>query len=230
MMSCNVLIVDDDKDFLEITSRYLRNNNFIVFSAQNVKEALTILSKKKIQLIISDVDMPGINGFEFLKSVRESRRYSNIPFILMSGKKITELDMLEGYNKGSDDYIIKPFSFPLLIAKIKNILKRAGVCENGKIIRISDMEIDVSAKSVSVGKKKVMLTKKEFELLLTLAKNKNNVFSPSQLLEIVWGYDTTKIDDPHTVETHISSLRKKLGTKISKKIKNISGYGYKFEL
>ncbi|NLH39478.1 MAG: response regulator transcription factor [Elusimicrobia bacterium] len=227
-MECNVLIVDDDKDFLDLLSRYLKNNNFLVYTALNVKSALKMLSQKKISLIISDVEMPGIDGYDFLKTVRESKKYSQIPFILMSGKKITEIDMIEGYEKGSDDYIIKPFSFPLMLSKIKAILKNRHICGENDI-KIGDLIISEVSKEVIIGKKEVQLTKKEYELLLLLAKNKNRVFSPQQILDQIWGYGSKGYDNPHTVETHISSLRKKLGKNISKKIENVPGYGYKFE-
>ncbi|HOL62367.1 MAG TPA: response regulator transcription factor [Elusimicrobiales bacterium] len=224
-MNCNILIVDDDKSFLELLSRFFKNKNFIVYSAENVKEALKIISTKKVDMILSDVEMPGINGYEFLKELRQSGKYHDIPFVLMSGKKITEIDLLEGYEKGTDDYLIKPFSFHVMFAKIKTILKNKKLCAEIRPIKISNLEIHEESKKVVCSKKEIKLTRKEYELLLVLSKNKNKVFSQEQLLNLVWDKNYS---DPHTVETHISSLRKKLKC-ISKKIKTVSGYGYKLE-
>ncbi|MCX7641772.1 MAG: response regulator transcription factor [Elusimicrobiales bacterium] len=228
-MECKILIVDDEKEFRELLTRYFKTNNFIVTQASNVKEALKIITQNKPHIIISDVDMPGINGFEFLKHLRNSPKYSDIPFILMSGKKITEIDIIEGYSIGSDDYIIKPFSFEILLAKVKAILKNRKLCSEKNIIKIGNIQINEEAKEVKTKSKKIKLTKKEFELLLLLAKNPKRVFSTIEILESIWDL-TTETLNPHTVETHISSLRKKLPTNVSKKIINISGYGYKIDI
>lgn len=147
----------------------------------------------------------------------------------MSGKKITDVDIIEGYSTGSDDYIIKPFKFEVLLAKLKALIKNRKICNEVEKIKIYDLEIDESAREVTFKKKKIKLTRKEFDLLLFLAKNPKKVFSPLQILNAVW--DTSdEITNPHTVETHISSLRKKLPKNISKKIVNMSGYGYKLDL
>lgn len=226
---CKILIVDDEKDFRELLGRYFKTNNFHVILSANAKEALKIISQSKPNIIISDVDMPGINGFEFLKTIRANPRYSDIPFILMSGKKINQIDIIEGYNYGSDDYIIKPFSFEVLLAKVKAILKNRKICLDKSTIKISStIEIDQDSKEVRLNGKKVKLTRKEFELLVFFAKNKKRVFSPAEILETVWGFNSDTLD-PHTVETHVSNIRKKLPA-LSKKLVNVPGYGYKLDL
>jgi len=227
-MQCSILIIDDDKDFLNLVSRYLESNSFSVFKAYTAKEGMSILNRKKIDIVISDVDMPGINGFELLKSIKTSRKHSGLPVILMSGKKISEIDILDGYNKGNEDYIVKPFSLPVLLAKIKNIMRYRNICVKENVFKIGPLYIYEEQRKAVKGKEEIKLTRKEFDIILTLAKNKNKIFSVAELLDIIWGYDLS--NNPHTVETHISSLRKKLGPEISKKIKNVSGYGYKLDL
>lgn len=227
-MKCSILIVDDDKNFRELLARYLKSHSFHVITASNSKEALNIIPKKKPTLIIADVNLPYVDGFQLLSTIRSSKKYSQIPFILISGKKTTEIDIIEGYNKGSDDYLIKPFSLEVLVAKIKSLLKNRKICGDESIIKIGNMIINENSKKITYQGKEIKLTKKEFEILLLLAKNKNIVFSKNEILELIWQEENNY--NTHTVETHISSLRKKLPKKIAKNIVNISGYGYKLEI
>lgn len=226
-MKCKILIVDDEKNFRELLARYLKNHSFSVITASNSKEAIELLSKHKPNLIITDVDLPYVDGFELLKSIRNSSKYSKLPVILISGKKTAEIDMIEGYNKGSDDYLIKPFSLEVLVAKIKSMLKNRNLCSSDGIIKFNELIVNESSKEIIYKDKKIKLTRKEFEILLLFIKNLNRVFSKYEILELIW--QQTNNYNPHTVETHISSLRKKLPSSIAKKIINISGYGYKLE-
>jgi DNA-binding response OmpR family regulator len=223
-MNATLLIVDDESDLIDILSRYFKTKDFIVHSATNVKEAMKILSNKNIDIILSDVDMPGISGYDFLKTLRNLPKHKNIPFILMSGKKISEIDILEGYDKGSDDYIIKPFSYHILYAKIKAILKNKTYTGKSKI-KIGKVLIDEESKEVFEGKKEIKLARKEFELLVFLYKNKNRVLTKEHLLNSIWNNNYVS---PHTIETHISNLRKKIKS-LDKKIISVSGYGYKLK-
>ena len=229
-MSGVVLVVDDDKDFAVLLARYLESNSFRVLKAFKAKDALSVLSKNKVDLVISDVEMPGMSGVELVKSIRDSQKTADLPIILMSGKKISEIDMIEGYTRGSDDYIVKPFSMPVLFAKMKNIIQRSKPRRKNDAIKIENVLISPSKRQVVRGDNEIPLTRKEFDLLLTLVKGKGRIFSHNDLLDLVWGYDPARYNNPHTVESHISSLRKKLGEKLSGKIKSVTGHGYKFDL
>jgi DNA-binding response OmpR family regulator len=142
----------------------------------------------------------------------------------MSGKRISEIDMIEGYQSGSDDYIVKPFSMQVLVAKIKNLLNRIYPLKNN-ILNHKGIFINLETRQAIVGKEKIKLTKKEFELLEILIKNKGKILSYDDILTSIW---SDKYSDPHTIETHISSLRGKLKKK-GKLIKNVSGVGYIIE-
>jgi DNA-binding response OmpR family regulator len=223
-MNYRLLIVDDDKEFLDILHRYLKSFSFDIYMANNVKTALSILHKKDIHLILSDVEMPGMSGLDFLKELRNNKKYRHIPFLLMSGKRISEIDIIEGYQSGSDDYIVKPFSMQVLVAKIKNLLNRIYPLKNN-ILNHKGIFINLETRQAIVGKEKIKLTKKEFELLEILIKNKGKILSYDDILTSIW---SDKYSDPHTIETHISSLRGKLKKK-GKLIKNVSGVGYIIE-
>ncbi|MEW5950597.1 MAG: response regulator transcription factor [Elusimicrobiota bacterium] len=225
-----VLIADDDRDFLEMLRRYLSAAGFSVYTFPNVKSALSSLSKISPDIVLTDVEMPGLSGFDFIKILRENPKFSSVPAIMMSGKRISEIDMIEGYHKGSDDYLVKPFSMQVLSAKIKNILKRAYPDreKDGNSISFGEFKLLLDSRKVLSGKKEVNLTKKEFDLILILAKEKGKIVSSEKILDSVWGYENASASDPHTIEQHISSIRKKLGLK--KEIKKVSGHGYILEI
>ncbi len=223
-MNYRILIADDDKDFLEMLERYLKSAGFDVFGCHNAKIAYSQLIKANPDLILTDVEMPGINGFEFLKMIRDNPKFSITPVIMMSGKKISEIDMIEGYQNGSDDYIVKPFSMHVLSAKIKALLKRAYPerDKKGNIVSIKGLKLSLDDRKAFVGNKELKLTKKEFDIILLLSISKGKIISKEKMLDSIWGYQS---GDPHTLEAHISSLRKKLGSK-GNMIKNVSGQGY----
>ena len=225
-----ILLVDDDQLVLNSTRRFLEDRGFRVAPAANGSEAVELARESRPDLVITDAEMKGLDGFTLCKAIKETEGFSGIPVIIVSGRKISEDDVLAGYNKGADDYILKPFSFPVLLAKIKAVMRRyEGVAENTDKIRRLGMVIDPSGRTVTVNGALVPLTRKEFDLLMSLITEEGRLLSVPYLLETVWGYDPASYNDPHTVGVHVSSLRKKLGAGIGAHIVSVTGHGYKFE-
>ncbi|MCM2266738.1 MAG: response regulator transcription factor [Elusimicrobiales bacterium] len=225
-----ILLVDDDKLVLNSTRRYLEGQGFNVAAADNGAEAVAMVKDFGPDLVVTDVEMKGLDGFALCKALKETEGFSCIPVIIVSGRKISEEDILAGYNKGADDYVIKPFSFPVLLAKMKAVMKRyEGVAAKTEKIKKLGMVIDPAARSVAIKNSMVNLTRKEFDLLMALITEEGRLLSVPYLLETVWGYDPASYNDPHTVGVHVSSLRKKLGADIGAHITSVTGHGYKFD-
>lgn len=229
-MICRILIVDDEEDILSIAKRYFEKRDMEVVTTNSGKKALALAKKMKPDLVIADVEMPDSDGRNLCLSIKKTPGLKKTPVIIMSGKKISEKDILEGYAKGSNDYVIKPFSFPVLLAKVKNLLMLYDKC-SGMVrhFREWNLKIDYDRKELFLKNRKVNLTRKEFGLLSILLEKKGKVAGNSYLLENVWGYEPALYNNPHTIEVHVSSLRKKLGRGVGGRIKKVTGYGYKFE-
>ena len=217
-----ILVVDDDVNIREVIKEYLRVNNYEVYQATNGIEALQILedNKNKINLVILDVMMPKMDGIECLKKIRTS---SNIPIIMLTAKTQEE-DKLIGFENGTDDYIVKPFSPKELVARVKAILNRDKLKHD--IYEFNKLKIDKTSKVVTINDKEIKLSPKEYDLLLYLVINKNIALSREDLLLNVWGYDF--YDDDRTVDTHIKTLRASIG-EYRNYIVTLRGMGYKFE-
>ncbi len=230
-MQKKALIVDDDKVTLAILEKFLGNHGFSVMTAYNGAEGLAVLEDARPDIIITDVEMPRMDGLAFCKRIKEDRSLASIPIIILSGKKIAESDLVSGYEKGADDYVIKPFSYPVLLAKVKAVLRRAKdrPASRPAIIRKAGFELDLGGRALKISGKPVKVTSKELDLFALLVSKPGHVLSLNQLLETVWGYDPANYSDPHTVEVHISNLRKKLGAKLAARLKAVPGHGYKFE-
>jgi DNA-binding response OmpR family regulator len=225
-----ILLVDDDKLVLNSTKRYLEGQGFNVAAAENGAEAVALASDFTPDLVVTDVEMKGLDGFALCKALKETEGFSGIPVIIVSGRKVSEDDILAGYNKGADDYVIKPFSFPVLLAKMKAVMKRyEGVAAKTEKIKKLGMLIDPAGRTVSIKGSIVNLTRKEFDLLMALITEEGRLLAVPYLLETVWGYDPASYNDPHTVGVHVSSLRKKLGADIGGHITSVTGHGYKFD-
>ncbi|MCG2726555.1 MAG: response regulator transcription factor [Elusimicrobia bacterium] len=232
-MQCKVFVIDDDKELLQVIRHYLENHGLRVTYSSNPLKALKTLTsakKDKPDLIITDAEMPKLDGFAVCKMVKSAPGLSKIPVIIISGKKISERDILNGYNKGADDYLLKPFSFPVLLAKIKILLTRHEACDkNRQTIKKWNMFVDCDERVLKIKGKNIKLTRKEFDLLNILLSKQGKIISVPYLLEAIWGYDPALYNDSHTVEVHVSSLRKKIGQNIAKHITKITGHGYKME-
>ena len=228
-MKERALIVDDDAELLGILRKYLENHGLETISAANGAEALAAAPAGKPDIIITDVEMPRMDGFTLCRRVKENKVLADIPVIIMTGKKISEADQVAGYGYGADDYVVKPFSYPVLLAKVRAMLRRAARGKKkASVFKAGDLELNLEGRTIKIKGKPVKLTSKEFDLLHTLASKPGKVLSLNSLLEAVWGYNTADYNDPHTVEVHVSNLRRKIGT-LGKRIKAVPGHGYKFE-
>jgi len=225
-----ILLVDDDKVVLDTTRRFLEGRGFQVAHTDNGSEAVMLAREVRPDFVITDAEMKGLDGFGLCKIIKETPELAGVPVIMISGKKIAEGDILTGYDKGADDYILKPFSFPVLLAKMKAVMKRyeAFHADAGKITKLG-MTIDPASRAVTIKDKVIQLTRKEFDLLTTLITCSGRALEVPYLLDTVWGYDPASYNDPHTVGVHVSSLRKKLGREIGSHIVSVTGHGYKFE-
>ena len=215
-----ILVVDDERLIRNVIREYLENEKYEVFEAENGFDALRVLETNRVDLIILDIMMPRMDGFETLKEIRKTK---DTPVIMLSAMKEEE-DKLSGFNLGVDDYITKPFSPKELVARVKVHLKRTNGKENAYTYK--DLKVDYLGRKVTVENKEVNLTPKEYELLTYFIKNKNVALSREQLLNSVWDYDY--YGDDRTVDTHVKMLRKSLG-KYRDLIRTVREVGYKYE-
>ncbi len=225
----NILIADDNRQIVSILSEYCKKNNFTFTTAYDGEEALNKVKKNKFDLILLDVMMPKKNGFDVCKEIRS---FSNIPIIMVTARG-EDFERIMGLEIGADDYIVKPFSPAEVIARVNAILRRIFPKEsslNSKIFSYSNLTVDLNNFTVKIDDSEVPLTKKEIEILWTLATNQSKVFTRENLLDSLWGYDY--FGDSRTVDSHIKRLRSKLDNYSHEKwnIKTIWGVGYKFEI
>jgi DNA-binding response OmpR family regulator len=221
----NILLVEDDERMREIVTDYFVKEGFKVFQAENGKEALEIFEEETIHLILLDIMLPLVDGWSVCKRLR---RISDVPIIMLTARADEE-DKLMGYDFGADDYVTKPFSPKVLVAKSKMLLKRVegSVGRIDGIISYGGIEINKLSRTVKIERETVDFAPKEYELLLYLMENKDIVLSRENILSKVWGYDY--FGDTRAVDTHIKKLRNKLGVKAAYII-TIIGSGYRFEV
>lgn len=223
-----ILIADDNKQIVSILSEYAKKEGFQSDSAFDGREALDLALKNDYDMILLDVMMPEIDGFEV---VREIRRVSNVPIIMVTARG-EDFEKIMGLDTGADDYIVKPFSPSEVLARVRAILRRIDPVEtkSKSIIKYDNLMIDLDEYITEIDGNSIPLTKKEMELLWILAENGNKVFSRENLLDSLWGYDY--YGDIRTVDSHIKRLRAKLDEYPHEnwEIKTIWGVGYKFEV
>ena len=224
MNKSRILIVEDDANILKLLRYNLEKAGYICLSFASGVEALEILERQAVDLIILDVMLPQMDGFEVCKRVKQNPKFAATPVIMLTARG-EEVDRIVGLELGADDYIVKPFSPRELLLRIKAILKRGRLQEEEKdIIEIDTLRVDIPRHKVTVSGKEIVLTAMEFNLLLTLMKRRGRLQSRDQLLEDVW--DISADVTTRTVDTHIKRLRQKLG-KMGKAIETVRGYGYR---
>lgn len=223
MEDIKILVVDDEARMRKLVKDFLSIKGYIVLEAQDGEEALKVFdANKDVKLILLDVMMPKMDGFEVLEAIRQ---YSKVPVMMLTARS-EERDELEGYKLGVDEYITKPFSPKILVARVEAVLRRTvGEAEDRLIA--GAIEIDKVARSVYIDKKPVDLSFKEYELLTYFIENKGIALSREKILSSVWNYDY--FGDARTIDTHVKKLRAKMG-ELGDYIKTVWGMGYKFEI
>jgi len=193
-------------------------------------EALMLVRESRPDLILVDAEMPGLDGHAVCRVLKKEASTKAIPVIIMSGSRIEEGDILAGFQGGADDYVLKPFSLPVLMARIQAVLRRyQNAAQAEKKLKRFGIELDPAGRTVKIGGKELPMTRKEFDLLTLLIGKAGRVLSIRYILEAVWGYDPADYNDPGTVEVHVCHLRKKLGPRLAKRLVAVMGHGYKFE-
>ena len=224
MEKLKILVVDDESRMRKLVRDFLVKQNFEVLEAGDGEEAVDIFFKEKdIALIILDVMMPKMDGWQVC---REIRKYSKVPIIMLTAKG-DERDELQGFDLGVDEYITKPFSPKILVARVEAILRRSNLLTNDDVISAGGIELDKAAHQVKIDGQEIELSYKEFELLAYFLENQGIALSREKILNNVWNYDY--FGDARTIDTHVKKLRSKLGEK-GEMIKTIWGMGYKFEV
>jgi len=229
-----ILIVDDEVHILELLRYNLESNGYQIVEADTGEGALEILKQIHVDLVLLDLMLPGIDGLEVLRHIRQSEELRQLPVVMLTAKN-KEFDTVIGLELGADDYIGKPFGIHEMLARIKAVMRRTKEIdisrETGQddILEIDELTINKSTHEVIIRGEYLELPLKEFELLTLLASNKGRVFDREYLLEKIWGYDY--YGETRTVDVHIRSLRKKieLDDKNPKHIKTVRGVGYKYK-
>lgn len=219
-----ILITDDEEKIRNMICKYAQYEGFETEEACDGLEAVEKCSRENFDLCVMDIMMPNLDGFSAVKEIKKFR--PDMPFILLSALG-EEYDRIHGFDIGVDDYVVKPFSSKELMMRIHAILKRVNASDSGSdILKVAEMEINFSARTVTIRGERVQLSPKEYELLAYLAKNAGIALTREQLLQNVWGYDF--FGDDRTLDTHIKLLRRNLGD-YAKYIVTLRGVGYRFE-
>ncbi|MGM7682561.1 response regulator transcription factor [Cytobacillus sp. Hm23] len=219
-----ILIVDDDANIRELLQHFLQTQGFVVTEAIDGKEALSILSNKKIHLAVVDIMMPNMDGFELCEEIKQ---FYDIPVILLTAKDQL-VDKERGYLTGTDDYLTKPFEPKELLFRIKALLRRFQIVNNN-VIYIGQTTIDRNSYEIHCNRKLLLLPLKEFDLLSQLASYPNRIFTRQELIENIWGRDFS--GDDRTVDVHIKRIRERFSTLTDDfAIITVRGIGYKLEV
>ena len=224
MDKIKILVVDDESRMRKLVKDFLRKSGYEVLEAGDGEEAVDIFFKdKEIALIILDVMMPKMDGWQVC---REIRQYSKVPIIMLTAKS-DERDELLGFDLGVDEYISKPFSPKILVARVEAILRRTGQTDTESVLEAGGIRINKTAHQATLDGEPLELSYKEFELLTYFLENQGIALSREKILNNVWNYDY--FGDARTIDTHVKKLRSKMGEK-GEYIKTIWGMGYKFEV
>lgn len=225
MKEKTIFVIDDDQNISELVALYLNKEGFKCHEYNDGESGLNAFQNNAPDLVLLDIMMPGMDGYEVL---REIRKISKIPVIMITAKGET-FDKVLGLELGADDYIVKPFDPKELTARVKAVIRRySSQREEKNIIALPNLTIDMSDFNIKFNGKTIELPPKELELLFYLASNPNRVFTREQLLDQIWGYDY--IGESRTVDVHVKRLREKLSGENSWELKTVWGVGYKFQI
>ncbi len=224
MAKKTILVVDDEKDLLDLIEYNLKKEGFNVLRAENGEQGIAVAKEGKPDLVLLDIMMPKMDGLEALELMRKDDDLKNIPIIFLTARS-DEKTEVEGLNKGGDDYITKPISTTKLISRIKAVMRRFDdTQESGNKLEVHDIEIDKDRYIVKRGAEEFQLPRKEFELLFFLASRRGKVLDRQTLLNKVWGDNIYVVD--RTVDVHVRKIREKLGDHY---IETVKGVGYRFK-
>ena len=223
MENLKVLIVDDETNIVQLAKLYLERDNFLVTAVGDGLEALEAIQRQHPDLVVLDLMLPGLDGFEICRRLREEG--NQVPIIMVTARD-EDIDKILGLELGADDYLTKPFNPRELVARVRAVLRRRASqpAASQSPIHIADLKIDLAGREVSIQGNKVQLRTQEFEVLKVLAENKGFVLSREQLLNKAWGYDF--YGQTRTVDVHIAQIRRKLADS-QVKIETVTGIGYK---
>jgi DNA-binding response OmpR family regulator len=218
-----VLVVDDEYSLRRLLRTYLEKEAFAVIEAENGLDALALLSRGNVDIALIDVMLPGLDGFELVRRIRHE---STIPIILLTARG-EETNRVAGLEVGADDYVVKPFSAPEVVARVRAQLRRAQGFDDATAapLRVGPIEVDPASRRCRVEGREVELTRREFDLLTTLMRTPNRVYRREELLDLVWGSEYVSAK---TVDVHVAGLRRKLGSAV--KITALRGVGYRLEV
>ena len=217
----NILVVEDDKNLRKLVTTYLQRNKYNTYEATNGEEALNVLDQSYIDLIVSDIMMPKMDGYELIKSLREAKY--DVPILIITAKSEIE-DKKEGFLLGADDYMVKPINIEEMLLRVQVLLRRSKSASEKKI-QIGDLLLNYNQLSVIKKDKTYNLAQKEFYLLYKLLSTPNTIFTRQELIEEVWGLESDS--DYRTVDVHIKRIREKMKDVDEFEIVTIRGIGYK---
>jgi DNA-binding response OmpR family regulator len=226
-MTKRVLVIDDNPRLLRLIRDYLAGTDLTALCVENCSDGLRLIRESPPDVVLVDAALPDLDGPALCRMIKGEAATRSIPVVIMSGQHIDERHVLAGLRGGADDYVLKPFSLAVLVARLEAVMRRYEPAS--PVLKRRGVELDPAGRTVTVRGRRVALTRKEFDLLATLLSKPGRVFGVRRLLETVWGYDPSDYTEPATVEVHVHYLRRKLGPALAKRIVTVVGHGYKFE-
>jgi two-component system alkaline phosphatase synthesis response regulator PhoP len=223
-MAKKILIVDDEQDIVELLKYNLEKEGYKCYTANDGEEAVAKAKNKKPNLVLMDIMMPKMDGIEACRQIRATDGLSNVFLVFLTARG-EEYSEIAGFDAGADDYITKPIKPRVLVSRVKAILGRSKDEGTNDVLDLQDIIIDRNTFDVTIGGRKIVLPKKEFELLYLLGSKPDKVFTREAILDKVWGHDVSVVD--RTIDVHIRKVREKIG---DNRIKTVKGVGYKFVL
>jgi len=222
-----VLVIEDDPDIgLSVKYNLERDGDFEATVVRDGVEGIKETTRQPPDLILLDLNLPGLDGLEVCRRIRGDAATASIPIIMLTAR-VDESDTIRGLELGADDYVTKPFSVKELVARVRAVIRRSERPEkDADVLTADDLQVDLAGRRIHVGDTEVRLTRKEFDLLVDLMRNRGRVVTRQRLLERVWGYDHP--GETRTVDVHVRQLRKKLGAAAGDRVETVVGVGYRF--